>query len=286
MTSCNICGAERSPNSETARVRCNVRRFKDESFDVWRCGSCASIHASDAVDLDHYYGGYPIFDVDLDWKLNVVYGNLLRRLRGAGVTREQRILDYGCGGGLLVRYLQSQGYTGATGFDPYTEPYSGRAVLEQRYDCIVSQDVIEHVDDPRAVLKRFADLVEPGGVVSIGTPDAAALDLRDHERYVHALHQPYHRHILSSGALREAGQSLGWSVERYYSTMYNNTLFPFMNPRFVLHYVKCLDDVWDLVAEPIHFNSWKLWTPLTLFFALFGYFFDPHTDIMVVFRAP
>jgi hypothetical protein len=103
---------------------------------------------------------------------------------------------------------------------------------------------------------------------------------------LHALHQPFHRHIFSARALHEAGQALGWSVERYYSTMYNKTLLPFLNPRFFLHYVRCLDDVWDLAAEPIHFDSYKLWTPVTLFFALFGYFFDRHTDIMVVFRAP
>jgi SAM-dependent methyltransferase len=286
VTGCNICGAERSPGCETARVRCNVRRFREERFDVWRCGSCASIHASEAVDLDRYYRGYPVFGARLDWKLNAVYGNLLRRLRRAGVKPEHRILDYGCGGGLLVRYLRQQGYAGATGFDPYHEAYSDRSVLDERYDCIVSQDVIEHVEDPRALLGRFGRLVKPGGVVSIGTPDAAALDLREPEGYVHALHQPFHRHMFSARALREAGQAVGWSVERLYSTMYNNTLFPFMNPRFVLHYLRCLDDVWDLVAEPIRFNSYKLWTPVTLFFALFGYFFDRHTDIMVVFRAP
>jgi hypothetical protein len=146
--------------------------------------------------------------------------------------------------------------------------------------------VIEHVDDPHALLGQFAGKIEPGGIVAIGTPDAAALDLADAENYVHALHQPFHRHILSAQALREGGEKLGWSVERYYDTMYNNTLVPTMNPRFVLHYVRCHDDVFDLVCEPVKANSLRLWSPVTLFFALFGYFFDRHTDIMVVFRAP
>jgi hypothetical protein len=107
-----------------------------------------------------------------------------------------------------------------------------------------------------------------------------------HEDFVHALHQPYHRHILSSEALLDAGKRRGWEVVRYYDTMYNNTLIPTMNPRFVLHYVRCLDDVYDLVAEPIRANSWKLWSPVTAFYGLFGYFFDRHTDVQAIFRAP
>jgi 2-polyprenyl-3-methyl-5-hydroxy-6-metoxy-1,4-benzoquinol methylase len=286
VTECNICGAGRTQSCQTAMVRCNVRRFRDESFEVWRCDRCASIHASEPVDLDHYYQGYPIFGASLDWKVNAIYGNLLRRLRSAGLTTEHRILDHGCGNGLRVRFLQNQGYTHATGYDPYTEPFSDRTALQQQYDCVISQDVIEHADEPVALLAEFARLAKPGGIISVGTPDAAVLDLADPENYVHALHQPYHRHMLSSQALLEAGQKLGWNLERYYSTMYNNTLFPFINPRFFLHYVRCLDDVWDLAVEPIRFNSIKLYTPVTLFFALFGYFFDRHTDIMAVFKAP
>lgn len=253
---------------------------------MWRCERCASIHASDEVDLAHYYGGYPVFTAALDWKFNVVYGNLLRRLVRAGLKPEDRILDYGCGNGVFVEFLKNKGYANAVGFDRFQSAFCDEALLRERYDAIVSQDVIEHVDEPLALLDSFDGLVRPGGLIAIGTPDAAALDLRDPENFVHALHQPYHRHILSAPALREAAERVGWSVNRYYSTMYNNTLFPTMNPRFVLHYVRCFDDVFDLVAEPIRTNSWKLWTPVTLFFAFFGYFFDRHTDIMFTFTKP
>jgi len=280
-----VCGAARTASSEAAHVRSNVRAFKDERFAVWRCERCLCIHASDAVDLDHYYRGYPVFAAELDWKLDVVYGNLLRRLQRAGLQPGQRVLDYGCGKGLLVRYLHKRGYTGAVGWDRYGEGYTDDSVLRARYDCIVSQDVIEHVDDPLAMLAQLDAMAEPGAVISIGTPDAAALDLRDPEQYVHALHLPFHRHILSAAALMRAGEQQGWNVERYYDTMYNNTLFPTMNPRFVLHYVRGHDDMFDLVAEPVSL-SWKLCTPLTPLLALFGYFFDRHTDIQVVFKKP
>jgi SAM-dependent methyltransferase len=281
--SCVVCNVTRSERSESVSVRCNVRAFRQESFRVWRCTGCGSIHATDSVDLDRYYRGYPVFEATLDWKLKVVYASMLRRLARAGLRKQHRILDYGCGKGLLVRYLKQSGYAATVGYDRYAEGYDDPRVLDARYDCIVSQDLIEHVDDPIGLLARFDALAEPGAVISIGTPDARALDLRTPEDYVHALHLPYHRHILAAPALRQSGQRLGWDVLEYYDTMYNNTLFPTMNPRFVLHYVRCHDDVFDLVAEPIRM-SWKLCTPLTPFFAFLGYCFDRHTDIQVVFR--
>ena len=282
---CNICGA-RSDRAlaEQARVRSNVRRFRDEKFGIWRCTGCASIHAAEQVDLEHYYAAYPIFSAKLDWKLYVVYGNMLRRLKRAGLRPEHRILDYGCGSGVFVKYLKEKGYTQAVGYDAYAEAYRDPAVLKKRYDCVVSQDVIEHVADPLALLRSFDALVEPSGLISIGTPDAAAIDLGDADDFIHTLHLPYHRHIFSSAALRRAAEDIGWKEVEYYSTMYNNTLFPTMNPRFVLHYVRCHDDSFDLITEPPRINL-RLLSPVTLFWAFFGYFFDRHTDIMFVFRS-
>jgi 2-polyprenyl-3-methyl-5-hydroxy-6-metoxy-1,4-benzoquinol methylase len=282
---CNICGAQFDANPERAVVRSNVRRFRAEKFGIRRCAACQSIHAEGDVDLAHYYAAYPIFSAELDWKLNVVYGGMLRRLTRAGLKPEHRILDYGCGSGSLVRFLKARGYERTVGYDAFAEAYRDPSVLEARYDCIVSQDVIEHVDEPLDLLRQFHALVEPGGIVSIGTPDAAALDLRNADDYIHTLHQPYHRHILSADALQNAGVSCGFTVQKYYRTMYNNTLFPTMNPRFVLHYVRCNDDSFDLVTEPIQ-APLRLFTPATLFFALFGFFFDRHTDIQVVFKKP
>lgn len=279
-----ICGAPRAADAETASVRSNVRAFRDEQFIVWRCAACSSIHAQDDADLAHYYARYPVFDAALDWKLRAVYGNMLKRLREAGLKPTDKVLDYGCGKGVLVKFLRERGYD-ASGWDRYAEGWTDNSVLKGTYDCVVSQDVIEHVDSPHALLKELHGMTKPGGIVSIGTPDAAALDLKNPEDFVHALHLPYHRHILSMAALEQAGDQAGFTVRSRYDTMYNNTLMPTMNPRFVLHYVRCRDDVFDLVVEPVAF-TWKMFSPLTPFYIFFGYFFDRHTDIQVIFQRP
>jgi 2-polyprenyl-3-methyl-5-hydroxy-6-metoxy-1,4-benzoquinol methylase len=282
---CNICGAsvQSLADCERGAVCSNVRQFRKEQFELWRCPACSSLHSIGDVDLDHYYRGYPIFVAALDWKLDVVYGAMLRRLTRAGLRPEHRILDYGCGSGTFVEYLKMKGYTHAVGYDAFAEKFRDASVLDARYDCVVSQDVIEHVDEPIELIRRFDAMVEPGGLIAIGTPDASAIDLSRADDFIHTLHQPYHRHILSAAALHTLGEQIGWSVERFYSTMYNNTLVPTMNPRFVLHYVRCNDDCFDLITEPIH-TPLRLFSPVTLFYAIFGFFFDRHTDIQFMFR--
>jgi SAM-dependent methyltransferase len=289
MPECTICRRPSGPEVESARVRSNVRKFIDESFAVWRCPHCRSIHATDLVDLDRYYRFYPIHDLEqtqVDWMLRAMYRNQLDRLVRAGLGPDHRVLDYGCGSGMLVDFLRRSGYPHAVGYDQYSERFRDPGVLEARYDLTVSQDVLEHVAEPSEHLERLDRLCAPGGLIAIGTPNADAIDLGAPEARIHTLHQPFHRHIFSREALLEAGRALGWELVRYYPTMYTNTRVPFVNPVFVTHYFSCFDNTLDLALEPIHVNSLKLWTPVTLFYALFGSFISPETDVMAVFRKP
>lgn len=282
---CNICAHEAlEAECEQTEARSNVRAFRHERFALWRCPACRSIHARDQVDLPKYYRAYPFHELPEDWRLHAAYRKQLRRLRRAGLRPNSRILDFGCGGGSFVRYLRTHGYKHTEGYDEFSDTFGDASVLERRYDVIVSQDVVEHVPEPLELFQRFDEVAHPGAVIAVGTPEASVLDLQDPERCVHTLHQPYHRHIFSKQALIDTGTRRGWSLQRYYDTMYTNTLVPFVNTRFLLHYLGCFDDTLDVVAEPIRVDSLRLWSPLTFFYAFFGYFMPPHTDVMAVFR--
>jgi SAM-dependent methyltransferase len=233
------------------------------------------------VDLDHYYARYPFFSLPDDWRLRAVYDNLLRRLRRAGVHPRHRILDYGCGGGAFVRHLRRRGFAHAFGYDRYSPGFCDGAALEQRYDCVLSQDVLEHVAEPSSFLDELGRLVIPGGLVAIGTPNAEAIRL---ERHVHALHAPYHRHIFSKRALIAAGAQRGWDVLRYYRTQYANTIVPFLNSRFYLHYMQSQDDSLDCLMEAPRPLPLLARPAATLYWGLFGFFFAEETDVMLVFR--
>jgi SAM-dependent methyltransferase len=266
-------------------VRSNIRAYREQAFAVWRCPRCRSLHARDPVNLSDYYAAYPFFALRVDLRLRLLYDNQLRRLQRAGLTRSSSILDYGTGAGHFVQHLRARGYHRAEGYDEYSPAFRDPAVLEQRYDCVTSQDVLEHVPDPCVLLDRFDQLVVPGGLLAIGTPNADAIDLEDPERHVHALHMPYHRHILSKQALFRAGQSRGWSLQRHYSTQYANTAFPCLNSRFYLHYMRCLDNTLDALLGPPQLVPLLYRLPSTLFWAFWGSLFAEETDIMAIFRT-
>jgi SAM-dependent methyltransferase len=172
----------------------------------------------------------------------------------------------------------------ASNRDIASSTFNDPALLEQTYDCVLSQDVLEHVPDPSAWLDELGRLVRPGGLIALGTPNADAIELGQHERYIHALHLPYHRHIFSKQALLSAGTRRGWSVARYYPTQYANTAIPFLNSRFYLYYMSLRDNTLDCLLEPPVLGPLLARLPLTLFWGLFGSLLAEETDVMAIFR--
>jgi len=281
---CAICGECRPiGSSDTAVVRCNVRKFRDESFTVWRCDACRCIHSLDRVDLGRYYLNYP-FQKQTD---GVVWRTLARRyiarLKSGGMTRSHAILDYGCGSGLLLKELRRTGFCDVHGFDKYSPQYQDPSSLQRTYDFVVLQDVVEHVEDPIQLLGEVAALTKEGGIICIGTPNAENIDLKRADEFIHSLHQPYHLHILSSKMLLAIGQRFALQQVRRYDTYFADTLWPFGNVRFQNYYAKLFDDNLDLAFEPLRFH-WKMLTPRGLGLGLFGRLVSSHAEMMMLFR--
>lgn len=222
---CPVC-RQSAAAADTAQVRCNVRRFRDRSFPVWRCAACGSLHGAKVDDLASYYADYPIRNQGLDYFTRAWYRVVLKRLVAAGLGKRDRILDYGCNQGLFLRFLEEQGYRGCSGYDPFVARYSSTAVLETTYDLVVSLDVIEHDDDPRAFLTRLVRLVAPGGRLCIETPNADGIVLGEAEEYLHALHAPYHIHILSQKALAKLSSDEGLAAVAVHNRWYMDSWLP------------------------------------------------------------
>jgi len=105
----------------------------------------------------------------------------------------RRLLELGCGHGLLLDEARARGYDGlglelARDAAVYARETLGLNVLEipvehpeldgERYDAIVLADVIEHLDDPVAAIDRCVELLAPGGSLLIVTPDPSSRTAR------------------------------------------------------------------------------------------------------------
>jgi 2-polyprenyl-3-methyl-5-hydroxy-6-metoxy-1,4-benzoquinol methylase len=109
---------------------------------------------------------------------------LLDQYRVAGA-----LLDFGAGRGELLARLHSLGrfrkLTGIdilqrprslpTSIDWYTQDLNEDPVIVASYDCILCSEVIEHLENPRATLRRLNALLAPGGVLVLTMPNQESL---------------------------------------------------------------------------------------------------------------
>jgi SAM-dependent methyltransferase len=117
-------------------------------------------------------------------------GRLLDRI--AEQVPGGRLLDVGCGPGLLLDEARARGYR-TLGLElSHEAAQHAREALEldvreaaleeledaDGFDVIVLADVIEHLEDPVAGIDRCAGLLRPGGVLCVVTPDPSSLAAR------------------------------------------------------------------------------------------------------------
>jgi 2-polyprenyl-6-hydroxyphenyl methylase / 3-demethylubiquinone-9 3-methyltransferase len=125
---------------------------------------------------------------------NVITAGFNRDPRSAFPLEGLRILDIGCGGGLLAEPLSRLG-ADVTGIDPAEASIAvARAHAQdmglpivylastaediadsgERFDVVIASEVLEHVPQPQAMMKTMARLTRPGGLVFASTLNRTA----------------------------------------------------------------------------------------------------------------
>ncbi|MGA1869595.1 MAG: class I SAM-dependent methyltransferase [bacterium] len=279
---CNVCESPGhfTESSEKEHVRSNLTKFSNEKFEMWRCNSCGSLHSKNFVDLDHYYKDYPFQTSQKSVVTKLLYKKFAKQIESYGITKKHKILDYGCGSGALAKELKKLGYN-VKAFDKYTPRLNDQQLLEQKYDFIILQDVIEHVEEPKKLLDELYSFLNPGGKLFIGTPNAEKLNLKNQEKYIHALHQPYHLHILSKKSLISLVKKCGFKLEIESDIYYVDTFYPMINLRFGEYYLNLFNNNADDIMNGFRFH-WKLLTPKGLALAFFGRLAPVKTQMSVV----
>ena len=195
-------------------------------FHYYHCGDCAAIFIHPVpVNLLHkiYPPGYYSFVTKgknivvkaKEWLDKKYFRKILRQLPG----RELSVLDVGGGTGWMLDVLKNTdariNFTQSVDIDSAaksTAEAKGHAYFEgtieqfntgKKFDLILMLNLIEHVEDPLAVLQKAETLLQPGGIIIIKTPNTESWDARLYKKtYWGGLHCPRHWVIFSQKSFR------------------------------------------------------------------------------------
>jgi GT2 family glycosyltransferase/2-polyprenyl-3-methyl-5-hydroxy-6-metoxy-1,4-benzoquinol methylase len=118
------------------------------------------------------------------------YGHARPEVAALVPAGARRVLDVGCGRGALGKLLKaSRPGLEVRGIEPNAEAAArARGVLDDvlvgfaesplpegwpRPDCVIFADVLEHLVDPWSVLRRYREVLEPGGSLVVSVPNVA-----------------------------------------------------------------------------------------------------------------
>lgn len=165
---------------------------------------------------------------------SVTHGPLMRRVSFGWsgfppFVAGGRALDIGSGNGFFLAMLQHHGWSvegielsesaaattrRAFGIEVYVGEVTDEGFEPGEFDFIHMSHVIEHVRSPIATLTRVRQLLRPGGLLYVETPNIASLGARIWGEHWFALDSPRHLWLFDPSTLRRAVEASGLSITR------------------------------------------------------------------------
>jgi len=194
---CRICGGQLVLLYQGSGIEARAESFSPTNHqpgqygDLYRCERCGTVAQP----------SLPSGDALLELYRNMRDDQYLEEESGRRATARRlldtigrhapsgRMLDVGCGHGLLLDEARRRGYA-VEGLEFSVQAASHArelglqvrantvAEVEPGYNVIVLADVLEHLDDPVKAIEDCAELLEPGGVLCLVTPDPGSRTAR------------------------------------------------------------------------------------------------------------
>jgi hypothetical protein len=209
---------------------------------VERCAACGHYHAVHDMDLTGLYSGAYVDSVYNGDQLRATFERIvslpseksdnagrIARIQGfaarhwRGLLDAPTVLDIGSGLCVFAHAMKAQGWQ-ATALDP--DPRAAahgrdtvgveaicasfpRASLTRQFDLVAFNKVLEHVEDPVAMLAASRALVAEGGFVYVEVPDGEAAEAHGSGREEFFIE---HYHVFSAASLALLVAGAGFRV--------------------------------------------------------------------------
>lgn len=190
MSACAVCGA--SPLTRVLEAR------STDGATAWlgRCPGCTLVQVLDRPDrqaLADYYSRYS-YAGESAWAVPEATVVALDRLASSLAVhrRTNRCLDVGCGAGAILEALKRNGWEAegtelsataadrleGRGFRIHRGPIEELDLPRDAFDVVVLSEVVEHLRDPAAALRKLVPALRRGGIVYLTTPNFQSLSRR------------------------------------------------------------------------------------------------------------
>ncbi|MBI4407880.1 MAG: class I SAM-dependent methyltransferase [Candidatus Kerfeldbacteria bacterium] len=201
-------------------------------FSVYRCSTCGFGQTdpllTPAALGKLYTDYYPRKNITVDevrrsvtWRPGTL-ARWKRWLQGVNntchyhVTPNSKVLDIGCGNGASLLDIQAQGAEAVgTEEDRNVEPIakalhlqihfgdvSTSTYADQSFDFITMSQLLEHIPDPAAFLKRVSQKLKPTGQIIMSFPNIDGWNRRHSGRRWINWHIPYHINFFTPKSIR------------------------------------------------------------------------------------
>jgi SAM-dependent methyltransferase len=205
------------------------------TFTIARCAGCGVVQTTPPPDNGEREVMYPVqyypgvIDRNSNRAAQLDKIALVRSHKTAG-----RLLDIGAGVGLFVRHALDNGFdahgvemsaqavaTGTRSLDvPLTcGDFLSAPLPPASFDVVTLWHVLEHLDDPRAILVKIRQILNPDGVVVIAVPNFDSMQARLFRGAWYHLDVPRHlfhytpaslANILAGAGFRIVDTRFGW----------------------------------------------------------------------------
>ncbi len=207
-----------------------------DGFCIYRCGGCDMLQVhplppstSQIYGMDYFSGaesghGYVDYDADKEPMRNVFekYLKKLEKISG----KKGRLLDVGAASGFFMIIARDKGFAvkgvelsafatslaRKKGLDVFPGSLEQASFPKRSFDVVTLCDVLEHFPDPNSEIQRTSELLVPGGLLLINTPDAGSWYARMLRQNWHLIVPPEHLYYFNRKSVRLLLEKHGFSV--------------------------------------------------------------------------
>lgn len=242
--SCNLCGSPRYFLVYEKALEADGQKKASQGYTISesdlpkprklvRCASCGLVYAFPGASFEQIIEDY-VEMVDHDYICEEKGRREQARIILSRIGRFKshgKLLDIGCGPGFFLHEARLQGWE-VSGIDlslwakQYAKEHFGIDIFQgaleaakfpdRTFDVIVLNDFIEHVTDPKGVLKEIRRILKNDGVIYLSTPDIESVLSRVLGARWWGINK-YHLFYFSGRTLEKLFADVGFKSLRYSS---------------------------------------------------------------------